>query len=163
VLAGEGVATRKWDGTCCMVRGGRLYKRYEVRAHGKPPPDFEPATEPDPITGKQQGWVLVGEGPEDRWHREAWANAGWSNRPPPDGTYELCGPKVQGNIERFESHRFVPHGAEVLGDVPRDFDGLREYLRTRDVEGIVWWRDPSDPDCDKVKIKARDFGIARGG
>ena len=26
VLAGEGIATRKYDGTCCMVRDGKLYK-----------------------------------------------------------------------------------------------------------------------------------------
>ena len=31
VLAGEGVATRKWDGTACMVRDGRLYKRYDCK------------------------------------------------------------------------------------------------------------------------------------
>jgi len=24
VLAGEGIATRKWDGTCCMLREGKL-------------------------------------------------------------------------------------------------------------------------------------------
>src|SRR5256885_6407438 len=55
VLAGEGVATRKWDGTCCLVRGGKLFKRYEVKAHGRPPENFEPATDADPVTGKQQG------------------------------------------------------------------------------------------------------------
>lgn len=162
VAAGEGVATRKWDGTCCLVRGGRLFKRYEVRAHGTPPPAFEPATDADPVTGKQQGWVPVGDGPDDRWHREAWQAAGGDAAPPADGTYELVGPKVQGNPEALAAHRFVPHGAEVLAGVPRDFDGLREYLRTHDVEGIVWWRVPSDPDCDKAKVKARDFGIVRG-
>jgi hypothetical protein len=30
VVAGEGVATRKFDGTCCCVRDGRLYKRYDA-------------------------------------------------------------------------------------------------------------------------------------
>ena len=32
VIAGEGVATRKFDGTCCLVRDGKLFKRYEVKA-----------------------------------------------------------------------------------------------------------------------------------
>ena len=27
VLAGEGVPTRKWNGTACMIEGGKLYKR----------------------------------------------------------------------------------------------------------------------------------------
>jgi hypothetical protein len=31
VLEGEGIATRKWDGTCCLIRDGKLYKRYEVK------------------------------------------------------------------------------------------------------------------------------------
>jgi len=31
VVAGEGVATAKWDGTACMVRDGVLYKRYDRR------------------------------------------------------------------------------------------------------------------------------------
>ena len=35
VAAGEGVATRKHDGTCCMWRDGKLWKRYELKA-GKP-------------------------------------------------------------------------------------------------------------------------------
>lgn len=30
VIAGEGRATRKLDGTCCMMRGGKLYRRFEV-------------------------------------------------------------------------------------------------------------------------------------
>jgi N-acetylneuraminate synthase len=31
VLAGEGFAARKFDGTCCMARDGRLFKRYDVK------------------------------------------------------------------------------------------------------------------------------------
>ena len=30
VANGEGVATRKWDGTCCLVRDGKLYKRCDL-------------------------------------------------------------------------------------------------------------------------------------
>jgi hypothetical protein len=156
VLAGEGVPTRKLDGTACLVRDGKLYKRYELK-RGKPaPPDFEPAQEPDAITGDTPGWVPVGDGPEDRWHREAWANG---NQSLPDGTYELLGPKVQGNAEQQETHRLVPHGQELLQDVPRDYVGLKDYLAAHEIEGIVWWRDPSDPGCEKVKLKRRDFGL----
>lgn len=28
VIAGEGIATEKIDGTACMIRNGKLYKRY---------------------------------------------------------------------------------------------------------------------------------------
>ncbi len=91
VLAGEGVPTRKFDGTCCMVRDGKLYKRHDVKRGKTAPPDFEPAQDPDPVTGHLPGWLPVGDGPEDKWHREAWqAQFPWLR----DGTYELCGPKI---------------------------------------------------------------------
>lgn len=149
VLAGEGVATRKFDGTCCLVRGGKLFKRYEVPKGGKAPADFEPATDVDPETGKQQGWVPVGEGPEDRWHREAFA----FYEGLVDGTYELCGPKVQGNPEGFQRHVLVPHGKDSLPHCPRDFEALKAFLGASAIEGVVWHH----PDGRMVKIKRRDF------
>lgn len=71
VLTGEGVATRKFDGTCCMVQTGRLYRRFDATVGKTPPVGFLPAQEPDAATGHWPGWMLVGDGPEDRWHREA--------------------------------------------------------------------------------------------
>lgn len=153
VLDGEGVPTVKLDGVCCLVRDGRLFKRYEVRKNRTPPEDFEPASGVDPVTGKQQGWRPVGDGPEDRWHREAVAEG-----IPPDGTYELLGPKVQGNPEGYGRHVLVRHGSIRVQGVPRDFEGLREYLAGAGIEGIVWHH----PDGRMVKLKARDFGIRRG-
>lgn len=155
VVAGEGVATRKFDGTCCLIRGGHLYKRYEVKKGGKPPADFEPANDVDENTGKQQGWVPVGDGPDDQWHREAFAV--FKDPILNDGTWELCGPKVQGNPEGFETHVLVRHGFVKLPDCPRDFAGLKAYLQERTIEGVVWHH----PDGRMVKIKKKDF--AKGG
>jgi hypothetical protein len=153
VIAGEGKATRKFDGTSCLIRSGQLYKRYDARAGKTPPAGFEPAQpEPDEHTGHWPGWVPVGDGPDDRWHREAFAASMAM-----DGTYELVGPKVQGNPEHFPVHELVEHGAVVLDDAPRDFDGLRRYLAERDIEGIVWHH----PDGRMVKIKGKDFGLKR--
>lgn len=159
VIAGEGKPTQKIDGTCCLIRRGTLYKRYEVKRGKKPPAGFEPACEPDPNTGKQQGWVAVGDGPGDRWHREA-LDLGVNSHglPLQDGTYELIGPKIQGNPEAVEEHVLTPHGATILVDVPRTFVEIREYLATHDIEGIVWHHD----DGRMVKIKGNDFGIKRG-
>jgi hypothetical protein len=151
VQAGEGWATQKHDGTCCMIRGGRLFKRYEVKPGGKPPADFEPANDVDENTGKQQGWLPVGEGPEDARHREAFKGD------EPDGTYELCGPKVQGNPEGLDSHVLIPHGHTALLDAPRTYSELREYLAGGEIEGLVWHH----LDGRMVKIKAKDFGIKR--
>ena len=156
VFAGEGTATRKLDGTCCLVRDGRLYKRHEVRPGKTAPPDFE-AISTDDETGKTVGWVPVGDGPEDRWHREAWdATAPELRR---DGTYELIGPKIQGNPEASEVHALIPHTVTALrmDEPPTDFDGLREWFADKDVEGVVWHH----PDGRMAKIKARDFGIKR--
>lgn len=155
VADGEGVATRKHDGTCCLVRDGKLYKRYDAK-HGKmPPAGFEPAQpEPDANTGHWPGWLPVGDGPDDTWHRDAWTR--FSDVP--DGTYELCGPRIQKNPEGYESHVLVRHGCEVLADAPRTYDALASYLANKDIEGIVWHH----PDGRMVKIKGKDFGLKRG-
>ena len=152
VVAGEGVATRKWDGTCCLVRGGQLFKRYDAKKGKTPPPNFEPCMEEaDPVTGHFPGWVPVGMEPESKYHREAFHGDF------EDGTYELCGPKVQGNPDKLTSHVLIPHGKELLTDAPRDFAGLREYFLAHEIEGIVWWHG----DGRMVKIKAKDFGLKR--
>jgi hypothetical protein len=156
VLDGEGVATRKWDGTCCLIEGGRLFKRHDVKKGKTPPPGFVPAQEPDVVTGHWPGWVEVGDGPEDRWHREALLHDDASPADYAEGTYELIGPKVQGNPENVACHMLMRHGTGRLTGAPRTFDALREYLAS-DMEGIVWHRD----NGDMVKIKAKDFGIKR--
>jgi hypothetical protein len=154
VQAGEGVATRKWDGTACLVRGGKLYRRYDAK-HGKTPPvGWEAAQEPDPVTGHHPGWLAVGEGPEDKHYRVAWARE--TNLP--DGTYELCGPHFQSNPEHFEVDQFAQHGLGTYPDCPRDFEGLKAWFNGRDIEGIVWHH----PDGRMVKIKTKDFGLKRG-
>ena len=149
VPAGEGIATRKWNGTACLWKDGKLWKRYDAK-HGKTPPEgFLPAqSEPDAVTGHWPGWLPVGLGKEDAWHREALAV------PLQEGaTYELCGPKVQGNAEHFSVHWLIKHGAAVLSPCPRAYDALRNYLQVAEIEGIVWWH----PDGRMVKIKAKDF------
>ena len=152
VKDGEGVVTRKYDGTCCLVKYGVLYKRRGLKA-GKPDPGGFWAVDYDAVTRKTTGWVPVLDGPEDRWHREAFGDGVW-----PDGTYELCGPKVQGNPEGFEIHVLVPHAeATQYDDVVRTFDGLRDFLKGMDIEGVVFHH----PDGRMAKIKKRDFGQVR--
>jgi hypothetical protein len=153
VFAGEGIPTRKIDGTCCLVRGGKLYKRRELKAGQPAPSDFE-AINVDDETGKTVGWIPVGDGPEDTCHREAFSIT------VADGTYELVGPKIQGNPEHYDRHRLVPHSAlrlPVEDWPPRDFDGLRAWMTGRDIEGVVFHH----PDGRMAKIKLRDFGLRR--
>jgi hypothetical protein len=138
-----------------MWRDGKLWKRHELKAGKAIPEGFESAQEPDSVTGNVPGWVPVGDGPEDAWHREALSAAGGAL---PDGTYELCGPKVQKNPEGCGSHVLVLHGSETLAECPRTFAALRGYLREHDIEGVVWHH----MDGRMVKIKGKDFGLRRG-
>jgi hypothetical protein len=151
VRDGEGVATRKYDGTSCMIRDGKLYKRRELRNGDVAPPDFE-SLGTDENTGKTVGWVLVGDGPDDKYYREGFATAGGYG----DGTYELLGPKIQGNKDHRTQHVLQPHSmAKTYPEAPRDFDGLKAWLSENIVEGIVWHHE----DGRMAKIKRRDFGL----
>lgn len=157
VLRGEGVATRKYDGTCCMAQGGKLFKRHELKPGKAAPEGFVPAQDPDPKTGKQPGWVPVWiDDPASKHHLEAFKAAPC---PLPDGTYELIGPKVQGNPEGVSAHVLVPHGSERSPryDNPREHaDFATDFTVHMDAlgwEGIVWHH----PDGRMAKLKRRDF------
>lgn len=152
VIAGEGVATRKFDGSCCMVRNGILFKRYELKNGKTAPVTFEAAQDSDPVTGDTPGWLIVGPGPEDKWFREAYNNTYMPEDELEDGTYEAIGPHFQSNPERQAKDCLVEHGT-VLVDAPRTFSELKEWLKVADMEGIVWHH----PDGRMVKIKAKDF------
>ncbi len=149
VIDGEGGPTRKLDGTCVLIRGLSVFKRREVKA-GKAPPDGFELIETDPKTGNRVGWVAVGDGPEDKWHREALQNL---DALLPGGTYELCGPKVQGNPEGYPEHTLRRHGSIGLDDVPRSFRALSRWLHDRPYEGVVWHHQ----DGRMAKIKKKDF------
>ncbi len=155
VFDGEGVATRKYDGSCCMIRDGVLFKRREVQKDAIPPNYFESAQEADINTGKLVGWLPVRECTEDQYHRQAYFNSGGLELE--DGTYELIGPMVQKNKECSPDHILVRHGHKKYSDIPTDFIAIREFLKEIDVEGFVWHH----PDGRMAKIKKRDFGFKR--
>ena len=159
VVDGEGVATGKFDGTACMIKDNKMFKRYDVKKNRQTPPDFIPSADPDEVTGHWPGWVPVGDGPEDKWHREA-----FETHKKFDGIFELCGPKIQGNPEGYEKHVLISLNTEDRADdfiiqPPREFEGLKIFFEHYNIEGIVWHH----PDGRMVKIKARDFGIKRRG
>jgi hypothetical protein len=157
VLRGEGVATRKFDGMAALVRDDKLYKRYEVRPGKFTPSNFE-MVDFDETTGKAVGWVEVGWGSEDKYFREAIAGYSPDHVDLLDGTYELLGPKVQGNAEGVHVHILKLHAdADTLEDVPVEFEALKAWLAGRDIEGVVW----RHPDGRMVKIKKKDFKLKR--
>lgn len=150
---GEGIATYKWDGTSVMFRNGIYYKRYDAK-RGKTPPDgFEPCGELDEKTGHHPGWVPVNkDAPENKWHMEAY----YSHRLPPDGTYELIGPKLQGNPHKWSSHTFRKHGDMIIENFPRNYDAMKGwFISNGPMEGVVFWLDGQPV----AKIKSSDFGL----
>lgn len=160
VMAGEGRATRKFDGTCVLIRDGQMFRRREVKADRHVPENFE-LVEVDAGTRKQVGWVPVTNHSDDKWHREIPgqldggfyyiyddAKGGYG-----DGTWELVGPKINKNPENFKSHQLVCHGAQGVLGVPRTYDLLQEYLSSSPFEGIVWHHE----DGRMAKIKRKDF------
>lgn len=154
------LATRKFDGEAHAIINGRLYKRYDVKKGRSVPPNAIPCQEPDQITGHWPHWVLAVRGDGNfKWSLEAFDAMPDSEKF--DGTYELCGPKVQGNKERLDRHVLVPHGEWVL-DIPQEqwtFDGLRDYLSNpeNDIEGIVF----HEVNGKMCKIRKSDFGVER--
>lgn len=164
VINGEGVATRKWDGTACLIRHEQLHKRYDAKRGKEPPPGFIPAQDPDPVTGHWPGWLPVNPinpDPADvyialAWHQSLQVNGHLYA----DGTYEAVGPRINGNNDNFVGYRLIRHGETIFADAPRTFDGIREFLSTLNAEGIVFWRTLRDPNSEMVKIRRDDFGFA---
>ena len=193
VGAGQGVATKKFDGTAVLIAryfpnslvspalGDRLakdgvkyslkyFKRYDAKNGKTPPANFLPAQpEGDPVTGHWPGWVPIdGAAPQDARHAEAITALQNSARfvyqiiP---GTYELCGPKVNGNPENLTSHLLIRHGKVRYPNFPRSYEGIRDMLVSLNIEGVVFWRYPelasNDDRQQMAKIRLADFGLKR--
>ena len=150
VLDGEGVPTRKYDGTCVMCdEDGNWWARREVKPGKTLPPNFR-AEETDPNTGKTVGWEPSGQSPFAKFIGEALAGETGH----PAGTYELCGPKINGNPEGYETHVLIRHAAAKRFS-PMSPDALIDHCREMGYEGIVWHH----PDGRMAKLKVRDYPI----
>lgn len=157
VLAGEGEATVKIDGSCCAIINGELYKRYDAKKGKKPPFGAIPCCEPDLVTGHWPHWVKCdASNPADKWFIEALKNSKAHGLigEYSDATYEAIGPHFQGNPYQLKKDWLERHGTNKINP-PRTFDGIRQYLVGSEIEGIVFWKD-GEPQC---KIKGTDFGL----
>lgn len=149
VMAGEGVATRKLDGTCFMLDdAGTWWARREVKKDAVEPPAWT-EIQADEVTGKRVGWEPAINSSFVHFFDQAAARL----RDPHPGTYELVGPRINRNPDHFDEHTLVPHATAEVLDAPRSFQPLAEWLRTRPYEGIVFHHE----DGRMVKIKRRDF------
>jgi len=152
----NGIATRKYDGTASAVINGEIYKRYDVKKGRSIPLGAIACQEPDEITGHHPHWVKCDRNDSaDQYHFEAFDKLS----PIVDGTYELVGPKIQGNPENYTSHVLVPHGDSQLHLTDLSFEGIKAYLTDENIEGIVFHA--TDGSGRMCKIRKADFGIKR--
>lgn len=163
VLQGYGIATVKYDGACCAIFDGKLYIRYDAK-NGKPIPEnaIKCQEEADPVTGHLPCWIPYDENNKgQKWYGVAFENflkmaeEECLPLPPRDGTYEAIGKHFNGNMYHLDTDILVRHGNDVIYECPRDFEGIRDYLKEHFIEGIVFW----DNDEPKCKIKRTDFGF----
>lgn len=172
------IATRKWDGTACLIKNNEIWKRYDCKKGKNPPPGFIPSQPPDEITGHYPGWVKCDpRNPEDKYHFEGlltWYKNTFdaTNHYDPyilmvNGTYELIGEKIQGNPEKIKGHNLIYHCSmsNTITSIIVDelsYESIKEYLEAKDIEGIVFYYGGLDsirsPMC---KIKKKDFGFKR--
>lgn len=179
----NGIPTQKFDGTACAIFNGILYKRYDAKIDKKTgkykrpiPGNAIPCQKADLITGHHPHWVYCNDKDNsNKYHIEAFkllvsetietldgdeltkfANAIIKL----EGTYELCGEKVQSNPEKIKGHRLVKHGSIVLPLKDFSFESIKEYLsnENNNIEGIVFHHKTDDRMC---KIRKCDFGVKR--
>ncbi len=166
VIAGEGLPTRKYDGTCVMHDDAGWWARREVKPGKTAPPWFTPI-DVDEKTSKQVGWEPIEQSSFFKMFCEA-----CDPHVAQFGTYELCGPKINGNPEGYVQHRLIRHAdatrmadtgitrAEVVATMPVAYEpfGVHEVLIAgiRGWEGLVWHH----PDGRMAKLKVRDLLVA---
>lgn len=152
----NGTATLKYDGSACAIFNNELYKRYDAK-NGKPIPDgaVKCQEEPDSITGHMPCWVRCDRNnPEDKWFFAAYDNTNHleieNNK-----TYEAIGKHFNGNKYNMAKDILIHHGKRIIDDLPRTYEGIKEYLGSHDIEGIVFWYN----DEPVAKIRRKDFGF----
>lgn len=155
VTTGEVIATRKFDGSAAAIIQGELFKRFDAKKGRVIPSGAIACQEADNITGHHPHWLKCDRlKPEDKFFFEGFDNL----KIKIDGTFELCGPKVQGNPEKLEKHMLMKHGSEVFDFSNFEFDDLKRFLLENDVEGIVFHHVSDGRMC---KLRKSDFGIKR--
>jgi hypothetical protein len=154
VFDGEGTPTRKYDGTCVLLDvQGRWFARRQVKV-GKSAPEGYIPVDRDDVTGKVFGWEPMENSGWKSMHAEALFRQEGEFWLP--GTYELCGPKINGNPERLHGHMLVAHSAAQVIPLPaemfRPLD-MALWVKSQGWEGIVWHH----PDGRMAKLKVRDL------
>ena len=112
---------------------------------------------PDIITGHWPHCLLCDRNnPQDKYHFVAFDKQKvWE-----DGTYELIELHEQGKLYNLDTDILEKHGKRILENVPRTFEGLKEYLENHYIEGVVFIE--IQGKCAKLKEQILDLGGNKG-
>ena len=142
----------KKDGTSCMILNNVLHKRYDANMKkGRKLPDKYIVCQDEPnYNGSFPVWVEINK--NDKYHIEAFSKKEkWEN-----GTYELCGEKINGNKENIKGHKLLKHGDVQVFNLKLEYEEIRTYLENNNIEGLVI----KDEETSYLyKIRRKDFGI----
>lgn len=153
VLDGEGYATEKLDGTCCLIQNNKIYRRYDYKVGRKLPNGAIPCQEKaDLITGHFPHWLLC---TEDDCNAKYYLSAFAKQHNLENGTYELIGKHINANPYNLDEDVLMKHGDIILENVPRTYEGIKKYLEEHYIEGIVFYRG----NGEMCKIKRTDFNF----
>ena len=170
---GRIIPTFKRDGTAVFCdANGEWFTRRAVRPGKEAPEGFIPL-ETDPNTGTTFGWEPKDSSPMKKFLDRAINRFVDDNgiEPPRDTTFELIGPKINGNPERVDAEELRIHGQEKATDFPTiqeilasndPFEMLKPIFadfRARYVEGIVFWIADDDGNLiePRFKVRCKDF------
>lgn len=167
------IPVRKWDGTCMMFDGEQWFSRrqvgFECRLDGIPNPDFIPV-EYDENTRKTFGWEPVEKSSfiklwrlaiEEKPYHCTLFDCDDDYEP---GTYELIGPKVNGNPENLSQHRLMSHKeSPIVANIsvfePHEltYNNLYNAFMSIPFEGVVFY----SQDGRMAKLRRKDFDYSQ--
>ena len=167
------VPTFKRDGTAVFCDAdGKWFTRRAVKT-GKQTPEGFISLETDPNTGTTFGWEPKESSPMKKFLNKAIEKFIQDNgvEPPRNTTFELLGPKINGNPEHVDSEELRIHGNEKATDFPtiqeilvnnEPFEMLKPIFtdfRAKHIEGIVFWLTDEDGNLTepRFKIRCKDF------
>lgn len=153
IISKELVATIKKDGTniAVQVQDGKVVKVLKRRNPTREEKSL--GAEPGYIDayrndlGDQYIFAAV-----DATDFSSWPNGQWS--------CEALGPKIQGGIESDIPCLYAFSVCPTIipsAEISANFDDIKEYLGTHEIEGIVWYTKGEFGLIPVMKIKRRDF------
>lgn len=166
--------TVKRDGTPVRYKNGVWFQRRTCKSRLDPgqepfihPIDFEPCQPAPSYDDESKQWEWPGWVPLEQQYKKLVSEAVISRGEMKDEengmTFELCGPKVNGNPEGCATHQLFVHASEMVlwaGAKVLTREKLEELISALKHEGVVIYSSRTiDGTMQCAKLKRRDLGL----